>query len=429
MFAASLNAPQAVDESTRLRALRRLELLDTPADPEFDELAALARGIFGTPMALISLVDAERQWFKARIGLPFEETPRSDSFCSHVVSAGRPMVVTDASQDARFASSALVRGSLHVRFYAGAPIYEPDGNPIGAVCVMDVRPREVSSGQLEALTHLANTVSRAIARRAIDLGAHQRSHAASRMREVERNFIHALSHELRTPLAASFGALRILESGRAGELSERASELTLMASRSTRRLVRVFEDLIDFESLRLGATEVQARKADLGLLVTDAVRHFVGTEGSETSSSASSASSAVSRGPRSARKVRYEPAPERLPVFVDHARIRHCIDTLLSNAARHSPPDTRLVVRAGRDGDGAYLEVADAGGAIPEGALHEVFDRFACARPTPDGQQSGAGIALALVDIIAGLHGGRVTCSMRDDGVDGAVVRMWLPTG
>lgn len=151
-------------EQQRLRALRRFNLLDTPAEPAFDEIAQAAAVIMGTPISAVSFVDAERQWFKARVGLGVSETPRSVSFCAHAMLGRELFVVPDATLHPAFSGNALVTGEPHIRFYAGAPIRMPDGKPLGALCVIDTTPRPegVNPQQAELLRILASQVENQI---------------------------------------------------------------------------------------------------------------------------------------------------------------------------------------------------------------------------------------------------------------------------
>ena len=146
-------------ESERLRALHSCQVLDTPPEPSFDGIALLASQVCGTPMALVSLVDAERQWFKARVGVAVQETPRDIAFCGHTILSDEPLVVEDAREDARFAHNPLVTGEPHVRFYAGLPLVLDDGSRVGSLCVLDREPRHLSAPQMSALAALAKQVS------------------------------------------------------------------------------------------------------------------------------------------------------------------------------------------------------------------------------------------------------------------------------
>ena len=147
-----------VDESERLAALARYAILDTTAENAFDELVQLASAICATPIALVSLVDASRQWFKARVGLDATETPRQISFCTHAIQQHDVFIVHDARSDPRFAANPLVTGDPHIRFYAGAPLTTPDGFNLGTLCVIDRQPRVLDSGQQHALAALARQV-------------------------------------------------------------------------------------------------------------------------------------------------------------------------------------------------------------------------------------------------------------------------------
>jgi len=143
-------------EAERLAALHELCLLDTPMDPAFDQMTLLATRVFGTSMALISLVDEGRQWFKSRMGLDARETPRSQAFCAYALYGTAPLIVLDTWQDDRFASNPLVTGSPGLRFYAGAPLITSGGLCLGTFCVLDGAPRtEFGAAQVEQLRHFA----------------------------------------------------------------------------------------------------------------------------------------------------------------------------------------------------------------------------------------------------------------------------------
>lgn len=147
--------PRPRNENRRLQALQRYRILDTPAESSFDDFAALASLICQTPIALMTLVDENRQWFKARIGMEVPETPREHAFCSYTIIGDDPLIVNDAQADERFAQNPLVTAEPHIRFYAGAPLIDSEGNALGSLCVIDRRPRELTSEQVQALQLIA----------------------------------------------------------------------------------------------------------------------------------------------------------------------------------------------------------------------------------------------------------------------------------
>jgi diguanylate cyclase (GGDEF)-like protein len=153
-----VTAPIPSDESGRLSALERYGVLDTEPEPAFDRITAIASRVLGVPIALVSLVDSERQWFKSRVGLDAHETHRDFAFCAHAILKDAPLVVPDACHDQRFAENPLVVGAPHIRFYAGAPLQSPDGFKLGTLCAIDIRPRELSAEQLATLRDLAALV-------------------------------------------------------------------------------------------------------------------------------------------------------------------------------------------------------------------------------------------------------------------------------
>ena len=145
-------------DQERLAALRSYRILDTPPEQIYDDITRIAEMICQTPIALMSLVDADRQWSKSAVGLETREAPISVSFCAHAIMETGVLVVPDTLRDDRFNNNPLVTGSPHIRFYAGAPIISQDGHPLGTVCVIDRRPRLLHRDQLQTLQALARQV-------------------------------------------------------------------------------------------------------------------------------------------------------------------------------------------------------------------------------------------------------------------------------
>jgi diguanylate cyclase (GGDEF)-like protein len=148
------------NEAARLAALQRYEILDTPSEQAYDDLMTILAGICDAPIGAVSLIDAERQWFKARVGLDISETSRDISFCAHaLLDPGELLMVEDAMADLRFHDNPLVTGNPNIRFYAGAPLLNGDGQALGTLCVMDRQPRQLTPFQQTALRSLSRQVS------------------------------------------------------------------------------------------------------------------------------------------------------------------------------------------------------------------------------------------------------------------------------
>lgn len=150
--------PLPSNEAKRLEALHRYLILDSQAEQAFDDFTFLASTICQTPIALMTFVDTDRQWFKARLGLDATETPREQAFCAHTILGADVMIVEDATTDERFAHNPLVTAAPHIRFYAGAPLIDRDGLALGSLCVIDRKPRPLAPEQNQALQALARQI-------------------------------------------------------------------------------------------------------------------------------------------------------------------------------------------------------------------------------------------------------------------------------
>ena len=178
-------APLPDDETQRLEALRRFDILDTPPEQAFDDLTRLASQICGTPIALVTLVDESRHWFKSKVGLDLSETPRDAAFCEYAIAGQDLCVVGDARADERFATNPSVVSEPYIRFYAGMPLRTPEGFALGTLCVLDTVPRELTQVQADALRTLGRQVMAQL---------ELRRHLASRDRDVA-SAAEALRHE------------------------------------------------------------------------------------------------------------------------------------------------------------------------------------------------------------------------------------------
>jgi K+-sensing histidine kinase KdpD len=197
-------APLPQDERERLEALREYELLDSDSEKVFDEIAVLASFICDTPISTITLIDEKRQWFKAKVGLPDNETSRDVAFCAHAIHTNDIMIVNDATRDDRFFDNPLVTDKPDIRFYAGMPLITPSGYKLGTLCVIDTKPKNLDEKQIFALNVLSKQVMKLFELR-------KKNMELQRIHETQNKLLSIIGHDLRSPIGSIDGMLLLAE--------------------------------------------------------------------------------------------------------------------------------------------------------------------------------------------------------------------------
>ena len=251
-------------EIQRVAAVRALRLLDTPPEDRFDQITRIAQQVLDVPMAMVTLVDLDRQWTKSCVGLPEQNVERSSSFCSYAIDLGELLEVPDAAADPRFAHYPMVAGDQHIRFYAGQPVAAPSGFLVGTLCVMDRVPRRLTERQRATLRDLAAWVE-------IEYTVLHANQWELETERARRDFVSMVSHELRTPLTAIRGSLELIGSERFGKLSPQVSRLVRIAAKNTGRLIRLTGDVVDLHQMRRGRLHLRLDKITLPEIVEQAV--------------------------------------------------------------------------------------------------------------------------------------------------------------
>jgi signal transduction histidine kinase len=376
--------PIPQNEPERLAALRRYDILDTLPEQVYDDLTDLAAHLCHTPIALVSLVDAHRQWFKSRRGLEARETDRAVSFCAHAIVTGQMFVVPDALRDERFADNPDVLSDPRIRFYAGAPLLSSDGHALGTLCVIDRKPRRLEEQELAMLSALGRMVMSQI---------ELRLHIAER-REIERvksELVAIVSHELRTPLTSIRGSLGLIEGGVAGEVPPKVAQMVGIARANADRLIRLINDMLDLSKIEAGGVELRLAPLDPDDLLDAA--------GAEIRATADHARVQLIRNGQ----------PAALPSCKgDRDRVLQVLNNLLSNAIKVTPPEGIVAVSAGEvEGGRVRFEVRDQGPGIPEAEIQRIFDKFR--QIDPSGRdRSGTGLGLPICKAILEEHGGAI---------------------
>lgn len=362
--------------------------MDSPSEEGFDRLTRIASRALEVPVAFISLLDRERQFFKSDVGLTSElretrEVPVSRSFCQHVVCTGEDLVIGNARDDPDFADHPAVTG-FGVAAYLGVPLCSPDGHVLGTFCVIDREPRDWTPRDVEIVQDLAGAASTELELR----------RARDEAREATRSkseFMTMLSHELRTPLNAIVGYAELMEMGIPEPLPEALEPTLRNLLLSTDHQRALVEELLTFSRLESGREVVEPDVVPLERFV-DEVRAIIGP-----------------LAERSAIELEVSCADD-LPrtVETDPRKVRQILVNLLGNAVKFTPEGGRVGLAIRRDGERLALEVWDTGMGISEDQLDRAFEAFWQADRSDTREAGGTGLGLAIVGRFTAMLGGSV---------------------
>ena len=395
-------APPTDDERERLADLYAYGVLDSEAEQIFDDLTQLASDICDTPIALISLVDVDRQWFKARVGLDARETHRDLAFCAHAIHGRKVFEVPDASKDERFADNPLVTQAPDIRFYAGAPLISPNGHAIGTLCAIDRVPKQLSEKQKRALNTLAHEVIS-------QLELRQKIHQLEQARLNSQRFLSQMSHELRTPLNAIVGFAELLQA-KQKEFALPAKAVNYVGNMafSARKLSELINSVLDMAKIEAGKMELHRTAVQLPGL-------FAGI-------------GAMMQG-RASEKclILHTDIDPTLPpwALADETKLGQILINLLGNALKFtaSGKEVRLTVRW--RADHLHISVADEGIGIDAEQASRLFQPFEQSSTDISKRFGGTGLGLAISQRLAQLMQSEI--HLRSEPGKGSVFYFDLP--
>jgi len=391
------NIPE--NEKERLQALLSYEMLDTGPEVQFEEITRLAAEYCDTPVALVSLIDESRQWFKSKYGIDESETHRDFAFCSHAILGKETMVVNDTFTDARFIKNPLVTNPPNIRFYAGTPLTTPDGYNIGTLCVIDRKARTLNEKQKFALEIMARIVMKELELRKslieqtkIEQQLREAKKAAESASAAKSEFLSIMSHEIRTPLNAIAGiSYLLLEDEHKPEQLENLSTLKI----STESLLNLVNDLLDFSKIEAGKLALEKTTFSLFELMENTVKILsikASNKGIELN-------------------LNYD---SDLPIMFigDPTRISQIITNLLSNALKFTNKGEVILTLKQIETSGSkakiQFSVKDTGIGLTRQQGERIFESFTQAEGETTRKYGGTGLGLSITKKLINMMGSEI---------------------
>lgn len=354
--------PKTDAEELRLAALHGYGILDTPREAAFDDITRIAALICEAPIAVVNLIDRDRQWFKSEIGLGVRETPLATSICAHAILQQDLFVVPDTREDSRFSANPLVTGDPGLRFYAGALLKTPDGQPLGTVCVLDLQPRQLRPDQAEALQALARQAMAQIELRRMLALAQESSRYRSRLMAIA-------GHDLRTPLrTASYAIDKVRR-----KLDEETAAPLKAAQEAIGQIHREFDQLAS-----VAGSESEFSVPDMSdFPISDVLDPVLATW----------------RRQAEMKGLKLRAAPSSMRVRSHHALLATVIGNLLGNAVKYTTQGS-VLIGCRRRGDQVLIEIIDTGIGMDDAQSADMFGAFRQA----DQRSDGLGLGLWIVN-------------------------------
>lgn len=374
------------NEAARLEALAAYDILDTLTEKDYEDITLLAATICKTPISLITFIDKNRQWFKSHYGTSASETLREYAFCAHALNdPGEPLIVEDSRRDARFADNPLVTGDPYVIFYTGVPLVNPEGYPLGTLCVIDHKPRQLSEEQLSALKVLSNQVITLLEIRKSNIELKSiRDQLEVRNKELEQ-FASVVSHDIKSPLSGISLANQILEEQFSEALGKEGSQVVQVSKRSVDKIKALVDGILSYYK----GGEESGKSEDINL-----------TEFFE---------SIFSLLPAGKKYILEYPRNGEL-ISMNRTQLEQIFSNLINNSVKYNDKDVPEIKIGFTNAPQQYFfSITDNGIGIAPENQQKIFTLFTTIASKSPENKAGYGIGLSTVKKIIERNGGIIT--------------------
>lgn len=370
--------PSSIEfEAERIKALKKYDILDTPPDGSFDQFTKLAAKLLNVPIALISLVDTDRIWFKSRYGLDATQISRDPGLCASAILSEEIYLVEDALTDIRTLANPLVAGGFGLRFYAAVPLKIKEGYNLGTFCVLDKTPRQFTELQKEILQHLANMV---IDQMELRLAARTAAYNQNQLLNI-------FTHDLKNPLSTIVLAAELIKDEKSNRQS--IDDMCNRIITAGKKITNTINKQLEVASKEASEIKLLFDKVDFASLIKNVVTTNQILANNKN------------------QKIYMNIETQSL-VLADEYKLIEVADNLINNAIKYSPKNKNITISIRERNSHAILEVSDEGPGLTEEDKKNLFQRFTPLSAKPTGGESSTGLGLSIVKVLVEAHHGIV---------------------
>ena len=382
-------------EGERIRTLRKYEVLDTPPDGSFDRITKLAAQLLKVPVAIVTLVDTDRIWFKSKFGLDIPEIPRDPGLCASAILQDDLYLVEDARKDPRTLANPLVAGEFGLQFYSAVPLKTREGHNLGTLCVIDKKPREMAAADKEILKTLGELV----------MDQMELKLEARLAVRHQNEMLNTAAHDLKNPISIMplLADLIMNNKDNPGAIDDISKQI----KNAGRRMAQTINELLENSKEDAGNMHLRLEACELEELVEGVVK----------------ANGALAR--KKGQQLSFV-CKQGCTVYADHRRLTEVVDNLINNAIKYSEYDKKIQILLKVEEGKAVIEVVDEGQGLSKDDLKNLYRRFTSLSAKPTGGEISTGLGLSISKEVVNAHQGSLEASSEGLG-KGATFRIELP--